>query len=112
MKSLRATMNENWNSLEVEKIQPRWCCGEYPYLFRGTSSSFLTPFWPPSLTRDGNAERWEGLFGDWCDVSLEKFDPSRVSELYDSIKYDSLHKYVLPSFLLSLLMLISPLRLR
>lgn len=37
MKSLRATMHENWDTLEVEKIQPRWCCGEYPYLFRGAS---------------------------------------------------------------------------
>ena len=36
MNSLRATMRENWDTLPVEKIQPRWCCGEYPYLFRGT----------------------------------------------------------------------------
>ncbi|GAA5893601.1 inositol polyphosphate kinase VIP1 [Sporobolomyces salmoneus] len=73
MKTLRSTMNQNWDALAVEKIQPRWCCGEYPYLFR---------------------ERWEGLFADWCDVSLDKFDPSRVSELYDSLKYDSLHNRV------------------
>lgn len=39
MNSLRATMRENWDTLPVEKIQPRWCCGEYPYLFRGTPQS-------------------------------------------------------------------------
>lgn len=41
MQSLREIMNDNWQTLEVEKIQPRWCCGEYPYLFRGASPLFV-----------------------------------------------------------------------
>jgi len=96
-------MNDNWTTLAVEKIQPRWCCGEYPYLFRGASrDSLCARVRERELTRSrGGAERWEGLFADWCDVSLEKFDPSRVSELYDSLKYDSLHKYVCPHLLAS-----------
>lgn len=44
MKSLRETMNQNWDTLAVEKIQPRWCCGEYPYLFRGAYQNPYSAF--------------------------------------------------------------------
>jgi hypothetical protein len=75
-------MRRNYENGNVEKIpQQRWCCGDSPWLFK---------------------ERWEKIFEDWVGVKQEKFDPSRVSELYDSvsdvrgraddqIKYDSLH---------------------
>ncbi|WWD19022.1 hypothetical protein CI109_103479 [Kwoniella shandongensis] len=68
---LRGIMRSNYENGNVEKIpQQRWCSGDSPWLFR---------------------ERWEKIFEDWVGVKQEKFDPSRVSELYDSIKYDSLH---------------------
>ncbi|WWC63211.1 uncharacterized protein I303_105811 [Kwoniella dejecticola CBS 10117] len=68
---LRSIMRRNYENKNVEKIpQQRWCSGDSPWLFR---------------------ERWEKIFEDWVGVKQEKFDPSRVSELYDSIKYDSLH---------------------
>lgn len=51
-------MRQNYASLDVDKIQERWCCGDDPFLFR---------------------ERWEKIFEDFCDVKQEKFDPSRVS---------------------------------
>ncbi|CED82972.1 actin cytoskeleton organization and biogenesis-related protein [Phaffia rhodozyma] len=73
MTDLRATLLANFQNQDVDKIQSRWCSGDSPSLFK---------------------ERWEKLFEDWVGVKQEKFDPSRVSELYDSLKYDSLHNRV------------------
>lgn len=61
-------MDENFRTQDVNKFQNFWCCGEDAFLFK---------------------ERWDKLFQEF--VSVEKVHPSKISELYDTMKYDALH---------------------
>lgn len=61
-------MDENFKTQDVSKFQNYWCCGEDAFLFK---------------------ERWDKLFQEF--VTVEKVHPSKISELYDTMKYDALH---------------------
>ncbi|KAJ2878205.1 inositol hexakisphosphate and diphosphoinositol-pentakisphosphate kinase [Coemansia asiatica] len=70
-------MEANFAMLTAEglaKLQSDWCCGETAELFR---------------------ERWKKILADFRSIDKKTgrvvYEPAKVGELYDSLKYDALH---------------------
>ena len=70
MKALQEIMKENLQSKDKSRLWTRWCCSDSLGLFK---------------------ERWDKHFADVLDESTDWFDPSKISDLYDSLKFDALH---------------------
>lgn len=71
MRYNKTIMEYHFETMSAEKLtemQDVWCCAEDAKLFK---------------------ERWDKLFAEF--TTVEKVDPSKISELYDTMKFDALH---------------------
>ncbi|KAI8871363.1 hypothetical protein GQ42DRAFT_162063 [Ramicandelaber brevisporus] len=87
LRELCRTMKGNFERLGsdgIASLQEVWCCGETPELFRERWEKILRDF-------GCVAAGFESTIDGAITAVAEKFDPTKVAELYDSLKYDALH---------------------